>query len=88
MHDLIVTKLCQTPGDRLQVEQSYEIHKLMKRKTLNDFKTFCFLDASFFELHFLKTVQGITNLTQDIQRTWVGIQRTQILHTYVQLLVV
>ena len=22
-------------------------------------------------------MQGITNLTQDIQRTWVGIQRTQ-----------
>ena len=26
----------------------------------------------------VEIMQGITNLTQDVQRTWVGIERTQI----------
>ena len=32
----------------------------------------------FLNYIFYKIMQGITNLTQDVQRTWVGIQRTQI----------
>ena len=46
---------------------------------VKDSNFFYFLDVFVvWIVFFFKIMQGITNLTQDIQRTWVGIQRTQI----------